>query len=158
MKNDGIEWKNGLLITFFIGIYFLIVEALNISDILWLRMLNLLIVAYGVNLTIKHKMLKGNLSYVSNLASGFITALIGVVLSIAGLFIYVVFITGTDYLQELAQSIFLTSSEVVLWKYAFGLFLEGISSSVVVSFAIMQRWKNVTSVSDANHAFFQIEQ
>lgn len=157
MKNDGTEWKNGVLITFFIGIYFLVVEAFNISDVLWLRMLNLLIVAYGVNLTIKHKMLNGSLNYVSNLFSGFITSLIGVVLSIMGLLLYVVFFTGTDYLKELAPSIFLFSSEVVLWKYAFGLLLEGISSSVVVSFAIMQRWKNVSSVSAANHTFFQME-
>ena len=47
------ELINGFIIFIGIAVYFLIIEYLGLADEFYLRILNLAIVAFGINLTIK---------------------------------------------------------------------------------------------------------
>ena len=54
--NISKELNNGILIFISIGIYFLLMELLGLSDVFLLRLLNIFIVVYFINKTIKSKL------------------------------------------------------------------------------------------------------
>lgn len=82
------EITNGCIIFITIGIYFILMEMLKLSDLFYLRILNILFVFYGVNRTIQMNLDEGKKKFVSNAVSALFTAIIGVVLSIIALVIY----------------------------------------------------------------------
>ena len=64
------ELTNGIIIFLGIGIYFLILDFLKLSDLFILRIFNILIVAYGVNRSIKSNQAEGIRGYYTNFISG----------------------------------------------------------------------------------------
>mgnify|MGYP000324221152 CR=1 FL=1 len=139
MKNIKHELKNGLIIFILIGAYFLLAEFFGFSDNSYLRSLNIIIVFFGVNLSIKQNIAIDKLNYFSNFFSGILTSFIGVILSIIGLSIYIEFYKGVEYIAMLSNPFIETAK---IEHYFLALFLEGIASSVIVSFILMQYWKN----------------
>lgn len=136
------ELNNGILIFVGIGIYFLTMELLGLSDIFLLRMLNIFIVIYFLNKTIKSNYNEGKTDYLENLISGTLTALIGVVLSVAGLLIYISTKGGDAYLAKLSQNFLFGGGTPSVNQYCIGLFFEGIASSIIITFTLMQYWKD----------------
>ena len=59
------EFKYGILIFLGIGIYFLLMEALGLSDFIYLRILNVFIIIFGLNLTIKSNLKEGKHGYLT---------------------------------------------------------------------------------------------
>lgn len=53
------EIVNGFIIFLAIGIYFLLMQALNLSHLFYLRFLNVIFVFYGVNRTIQMNLSEG---------------------------------------------------------------------------------------------------
>ena len=102
--NISKELNNGVLIFVGIGIYFLVMELLGLSHLFFLRMLNIFIVIYFLNKTIKSNYNEGKIDYLENLISGTLTSLIGVVLSVVGLLIYISMRGGDAYLAKLSQN------------------------------------------------------
>ncbi|MDG1870986.1 MAG: hypothetical protein P8I78_03375 [Flavobacterium sp.] len=134
------ELTNGLLIFIGIGIYFLIMQALNLSDLYYMRMLNIVFIFYFTNLTLKSNYKEGKNSFPVNAKSALITSLTGVILSIISLAIYSDIKGGNKYIESLSDS-FLFGGEPTIASYSTSLLFEGIVSAVIVSFTLLLFWK-----------------
>ena len=137
------ELKNGFFVFIGIGIYFLAVDLLGLADLYYLRLLNIFIVLYFVNLTINSNIKEGKNGYLQNVFAGAFTAILGVFLSIIGLYIYINYKGGETYIHNLSD-IFLTGSKPSVTQYCIGLLFEGIASSIIATFILMQYWKRYT--------------
>ena len=140
------ELTNGIIIFLGIGIYFLILDFLKFSDIFILRIFNILFVAYGVNRTIKANQADGIRGYFTNFLSGVITSMIGALLSVAALLGYISYKGGESYLTHLADSFIFGGGEPNLSYYCIGLLFESTAASLIVSFILMQYWKDKVEV------------
>ena len=141
MKNN-IELRNGIVIFLGIGIFFLLMDFLGLADKNYLRILNAFIVLYGINETIKTNIKVGKTDYLENLVSGFKTGVIGVFLGIVGLIVFIYIKGGESYLDKLSDTFFFGEDNNII-KYCSILFFEGIASSLIGSFTLMQYWKDV---------------
>lgn len=135
------EFKNGLIIFFGIGIYFLFIIAIGLGDKVYLRLVNTFFVFYGVNRTLSMNIAAGKKNFVSNAISAMKTSLIGVFLSILGLVIYSYLKGGQAYIQSLSET-FLFGGNPSIATYSICLLFEGIASSVVVTMLIMLYWND----------------
>ena len=138
------ELINGTLIFISIGIYFLIMELLGLSDVFYLRILNIFIVIYFLQKTIKSNYQEGKMQYLENLISGTLTSLIGVVLSVAGLMVYISMRGGDAYLAKLSANFLFGGGSPSMNQYCIGLLFEGIASSIIITFTLMQYYKDRT--------------
>jgi hypothetical protein len=136
------ELNNGILTFIGIGIYFLTMELLGLSDIFLLRLLNIFIVIYFLNKTIKSNYHEGKTEYLENLISGALTSIIAVFLSVSGLFIYISMKGGNTYLARLSENFLFGGGTPSIYQYCLGLFFEGLASSVIITFTLMQYWKD----------------
>lgn len=135
------EFINGFIIFIGIGLYFILMDILGLSDLYVLRILNVFIVIYGLNRTITSNLKEGKTRYLQNITSSATTGLIGITLGILGLLVYVsYFRNGSEYLNNLSEA-FLFGGNPSLAEYAFGLFIEGIASVLMVVFINMQYWR-----------------
>jgi hypothetical protein len=130
------ETKNGFFIFITTGIYFLLMEFLGLSDIFYLRTLNIIFVIYAINDTITSRIGHHKRNFVKNAMAGLKTSLIGVSLSIIGLLIYSYLRGGDEYIDNLSQT-FLFGGHPSINMYCFSLFFEGVASSVVVTMLLM---------------------
>lgn len=135
------EITNGIIIFLGIGIYFMILELLGISDQAYLRMLNIVFVIFGVNRTIKANAESGVHGYFTNFISGLLTAMIGAVLSIAALLFYINFKGGEEYLKSLSENFIFGGGELSIEQYCLGLLFEATAGAFAVVFVLMQYWK-----------------
>jgi len=140
--NISKELNNGILIFISIGIYFLLMELLGLSDVFLLRLLNIFIVVYFINKTIKSNYKEGKTEYLENIISGSLTSLIGVALSVAGLLAYISMKGGNAYLANLSKNFLFGGGEPSMYQYCIGLLFEGIASSITITFTLMQYWKD----------------
>ncbi|WP_395063317.1 hypothetical protein [Flavobacterium sp.] len=141
------ELKYGILMFLGIGFYFLIMEALGLSNLYFLRILNVLIIVFYLNLTIKANLKQGKTGYFQNLTSSAITGFIGIALGIIGLFLYLNLRGGTTYINNLSHA-FLFGGNPTIAEYSFGLFIEGIASVLMVVFINIQFWKTKNVFKD----------
>lgn len=123
-------------------------DFLGLADKNYLRILNAFIVLYGINETIKMNIKNGKTDYLQNLVSGFKTGVIGVFLGIVGLIIFIYIKGGEVYLDKLSDTFFFGEDNNII-KYCSILFFEGIASSLIGSFTLMQYWKDVQLKSKA---------
>lgn len=137
------EFINGFIVFVGIGIYFLMMELLGFSDVFFLRILNIFIILYGINRTIKANIYDGHNDYLFNLTSGALTAFVGVILSIIGLNIYIHIRGGEAYIKTLSEA-FLFGGSPSVYQYCAGLLFEGLASSAIGAFTLMQYWKGKT--------------
>ncbi|ESU19433.1 hypothetical protein FCR2A7T_20470 [Flavobacterium cauense R2A-7] len=137
------EFINGFIIFLGIGIYFLLMEFLGFSDVFFLRILNVFIIVYGINRTLKANVYDGHNDYLFNLTSGALTAFVGVILSIIALNIYIHIRGGEAYIKTLSEA-FLFGGSPSVYQYCAGLLFEGLASSAIAAFTLMQYWKGKT--------------
>jgi len=133
---------NGFIIFTGISIFFLAMELFGMADNLYLRFLNVLFVYYGVNRTIKQNVEEGNNGYLQNLLEGGFTALVGVLLSVMGLFGYIYYKGGDAYMANLSDKLVFGSASVN--EYCFGLLFEGLASGMIIVFITLQIWRGKT--------------
>lgn len=133
---------NGVIIFIGIGLYFLLIETLGLADQIYLRLLNFVFVIYGVNKTIKSNYQDGINGYLTNLLAGFLTGMVGLVLGLIAFMIYIEAQGGDEFLKNFADSYVFGGGDPSLYQFCFGLFIEGAAASMVVSFAMMQYWKD----------------
>lgn len=141
MLLSRIEFINGILIFILLGIFFLVLDSLGFSDNIYLRFFNIFFVFFGINRTVNQKVMKGETSYFGNFKSALMTSLIAALFSIAGLAIYITYFKGEGIVSDLAQSIILGDKEVDLLKYCAALLVEGLVSSLLLTFVFMQYWR-----------------
>ena len=142
------ELSNGIIIFVGIAVYFLVIEFLGLSHLLYLRMFNALIVFYGVNRTLKANFNEGKSDYVSNLLSAGLTAVLGVLLSVGGLLSYIYIRGGDSYIDTLSED-FLFGGKPSANQYCIGVLFEGFASAIIVVFVTMQLWRQKTSTKDS---------
>lgn len=141
MNVNKIIFKNALLIYLGVVIYFLVMKALGFDNVSELRFLNFIFVLWGINNALKSNInLNHDNSYINNFSVGFATSVIGVSLIILGLMIYISFI-DSSFITVLENSAF-WGKDLNLSMVVFALAIEGIASSIVCSFILMQYYKN----------------
>jgi hypothetical protein len=136
------EFINGLIIFLAISGYFLLMEVLGLSDVFYLRVLNLFIVLYGINRTITANIASKLQGYLPHLKSAFITGMIGAVLGIIGLLIYIPYKGGEAYIQKLSQGFLFGGGTIAVPQYCIGLLFESSAATLVISFCMMQYYKS----------------
>jgi len=67
-------------------------------------------------------------------------------LSIAVLLAYIEYKGGEAYLKNLADSFIFGGGELTIQQYCIGLLFESTAASVIVSFCLMQYWKDKVEV------------
>jgi hypothetical protein len=134
------EFKNGVVIFFGIGLFFLIMEVLGLSGQLYLRFLNIFIVLYGASRTIKANYAEGKFGFMDNFMSSILTSAIGVVMSVVGLIIYIHARGAEGYLETLSEGFMFAGGKASINEYCIGLLFEGIASSAVGCLLLMQYW------------------
>lgn len=133
---------NGFIIFVGIALYFLLIEIIGLKDQIYLRLVNFIFVIYGVNRTIKSNAHDGIRGYLTNLLSGFLTAMVGLILGLIAFVNYIDYKGGNAYLETFADSYIFGGGQPTIYQFSFGLFLEGSAASMIVAFAMMQFWKN----------------
>ena len=145
---------NGFIIYIGIAIFFAIMEVMGLADQVYLRLINFAFVIYGVNRTIKQDHKDNINGYFTNLSSAFLTAIVSVVFSLISFMIYAEIRGGETYIDNYSESL-IFGGDPSVYQFTMGLLLEGVAASVVISFAMMQFWKNkvdtVDTVDDINH-------
>lgn len=140
------EILNGFIIFLGIGIYFLLMQYLGLSDRFYLRIFNIVFVIYGVNRTIKANHADGIRGFNTNFLSAILTSMVGAVLSIASLLVYIKMQGGEEFLKNLSQSFIFGGGELTIYHYCIGLFFESVAVSFIVSYSLMLYWKNKVEV------------
>jgi hypothetical protein len=130
------EYKNGYFIFITVGTYFLLMEFLGLSNIFYLRLLNVIFIIYAVNDTIQSRIRHGKTKFLRNAMAALGTALFGVFLSIIGLYVYSYLRGGDDYVDKLSET-FLFGGHPSINMYCLTLFFEGIASSVIITMLLM---------------------
>lgn len=133
------ELQNGFLIFIGVGLYFILMEALGLADLFYLRVFNVLILLYGTHRTLEANYAEGKKSIFPNLTSALFTSLVGVFLSIAGLVAYSYAKGGDSYVESLSKT-FLFGGNTSIMNYTISLLFEGIASAVIVSFILILYW------------------
>lgn len=140
------EFANGFIIFLGIGIYFLILQYMGLSDQFILRIFNIVFVIYGVNRTLTQNHSDGIRGYNTNFLSAIMTSMVGAVLSVASLLAFIEFKGGEAYLKNLSESFIFGGGELTINQYCIGLLFESVAASLMVSFCLMQYWKNKVEV------------
>lgn len=140
------ELINGSIIFLGIGIYFLILQYLGLSDIFILRIFNIVFVIYGVNRSLQQNHADGIRGYNTNLLSAVLTSMVGAILSVASLLAFIQYKGGEAYLKTLSDSFIFGGGELTIQQYCIGLLFESSAASLMVSFCLMQYWKNKVEV------------
>lgn len=134
-------FTNGMIIFVGIGVYFLIMDYLGLANQFYLRVLNVFIVIFGVNRTIKQNYEAGVRGYNTNILSAIMTSMVGAILSIGCLLMYINFKGGEAYLKTLQEGFLFGGGNLSMYQYCIGLLFEASAASIIVSFSLMQFWK-----------------
>ena len=141
MTSTKIIINNALLIFAGIVVFFFLMKILGLENVSELRFLNFGFVIWGINRAIKTNIHKNQESlYFNNFSVGIATSVVAVAFTIIGLIIYVDFI-DPNLLTILENSSF-WGQNLSLGLVVFALAIEGIASSVICSFILMQYYKN----------------
>lgn len=136
------ELTNALIIVAGITVYFFIIDLLGLSNILWLRVVNVLFVWYGVTRTLSYNVKHGKNDYGYNLVSAGATAFIGVILSTIGLVAYVHLRGGDAYIDQHLSADLLFGGKPTANQFCIGIFIEGMASALMVIFVSVQYWRS----------------
>lgn len=141
MSTNKIISINALLIALLIGGFFFISLLLGFEENSKLRFLNLLFLLVGVHRAVKINIFKNKeTNYFTNFGIGLKTGIIAVILSVLGVIIYAQVI-NPNFMEVLRNSS-LIRGNLSIYEIIFTLMLEGVASSVIGSFIIMQFYKN----------------
>jgi uncharacterized membrane protein (DUF485 family) len=141
MSEKKIILKYGILTIALIGGFFFLCEFLGQGDNPYLRFLNLGFVMLGIWLAIRANIAYNNeTDYPKNLGIGIRTSAFAVITSIISIVLYIYYI-NPEFLKEMDKS-FLIGGNLSLAEISFTLLIEGMASSVIGSFVIMQFYKN----------------
>ena len=142
MKKRNLTVRFGIYMFLSMAVLFFAMKLVGLEKITELRLLNVLIAAFFSNRLAQVNLIEdSDIDYVSNFGSLFFANLIAVVLSCVGLIFYVNVI-DSGFMESLGNGFFL-GKNLDINKIAVAVLLEGSAASIIVSFSIMQYWKNV---------------
>ncbi len=133
--------KYGVLMFLAIGGFFLAVNIIGYGHITELRVVNILFVVLFSNLLARRNWLEQDgIEYVGNFLSILSANIVNVALCMIGFIVYIS-LYDPDYLNTISNGL-LWNSESSIAQILIALFFEGIAGGTIVSFAIMQYWKD----------------
>ncbi len=144
MKPRRIIFTNAIKIYLGIVLFFLVMYLFGLENIAFLRFFNVIFVLWGVNSAIKMNLFRNKESdYFSNLLVGFLTAFVAVIMVT---FSFVIYLDRFNpaFLDIVGESL-KWGSDLTVGMVAFTLLFEGLASSVISAFILMQYWKNFKS-------------
>ena len=142
------ELINAIIIFAGIAAYFFIIDLLGLSNVLWLRVLNVFFVWYGVNRTLSYNIEHGEKEYGYNLLSAGATAVLGVIFATIGMVAYIHIRGGDAYIEEHLASEMLFGGKPTANQFSIGIFIEGIASALMVIFVSVQYWRSKMAAQD----------
>ena len=148
MSSTKIIVNNALLIVAGIVGFFFLMKLFGLDNVSELRLLNFVFVLWGINRAIKMNIEQNKETlYLNNFSLGVGTSVLAVGITVLGLIIYVDYIDNS-FMSVLEYSFF-WGRNLTLPLVVFALLIEGIASSVICSFILMQYYKNykVTNTS-----------
>ena len=128
----------------FLGIasFFLLMKLVGMENVAGLRVFNLVIVVYFMNRLARRNLMDDpDLNYVEGLGSLLLANVMTVVASVAGFVVYVRFM-DPDFLNHHKAALFWLNNDTSLWRTVVSLFMEGMAGAIIVSFTLMQYWKD----------------
>jgi hypothetical protein len=135
------ELLNGFYIFLGIALFFLLLEVLNLADLFYLRLLNVLFIFYGVNRSLQMNLAEGKNTFLPNAISAMVTSHVGVGLSVLALLIYSYAKGGDPYVKSLSEA-FMFGGEPSVTTYTLCLLFEGSASCIIVTLLLMLYWNN----------------
>lgn len=140
MNAEKIIFRNAMKIFVGVVLFFFLMKLIKVDHITELRALNFLFVFWGINSAIKTNIFKNhNNTYFSNLFIGFSTSFLSVILISIALMIYLFYI-DPNFVRTI-ENLFLWGSELTPPLITFAILIEGIASSIICTFIVMQYWK-----------------
>ncbi|HKL03105.1 MAG TPA: DUF4199 domain-containing protein [Cryomorphaceae bacterium] len=134
----------GLLTALALIIYFLIMKVLGLETNFYLRIFNFVIIVSGVYILLNSIIKSGsNVSYFEGFGAGFRLTLVAVITFLAFMGLYTKFI-DPSFVAVLEET-GIWGSNISIGQAAFAIFIEGMASGVVISFAWMQYFKKYIS-------------
>ena len=141
MKLYKIIYTQALKIYICIVVYFFAMKIVGADDIVQLRLLNFVFVFWGVNGAIKKNLHENSDNdYLTNLFVGFTTSILTVLFTVISLVVYITFL-DSNFIHVIESSTF-WGSELRLTMIVFAFLVEGVASSIICTFVLMQYWKN----------------
>jgi hypothetical protein len=141
MNTQNIIIRNSLKIYLSIVLFFFLMKLFKLEQITELRLLNFVFVFWGINSAVKKNIyINNNFNYLQNLFIGFATSLLAVILISFSLTIYLFYINPSFI--HIIENLKIWGNHLTPMEIAFAIFTEGISSSLIISFILMQYWKN----------------
>jgi hypothetical protein len=138
--------KYGVLTTLGLIVYFIIIKLLDLHTNPWFRLLNGLVMAYGIYAAIKrYKLISGTtFNYINGFKVGLLTGFIATFIFALFMGIYM-FHFDTAFMNTLLKDWFqdMNYGGGIL---IFVIIIEGLSSTVILALTYMQIFKNSTKV------------
>ncbi|PKR79814.1 hypothetical protein CW751_13370 [Brumimicrobium salinarum] len=128
--------RNGIILFLILGLYFLILDLLGWADNIFLRLVNYIFIIAILNNTIRHAVSIGK-NYLQRLFAGIATVFIASFLGAIGLLTY--FSILEPPLENYIDSVISANSHVGL---TVALFIQSLTSSIIVVFIMLQFYKN----------------
>ena len=140
----------GLVIGAALIAYFLLMKVLGLESNFYLRLFNFVILIAGVYFLLKSQIMgsKRTATYFEGLGLGLRATIIAVIVFLVFMASYISFI-DPEFIQVLRSSQ-IWESRVTLSQAAIGIFIEGMASAFVISFAWMQYFKKYTVSPNAS--------
>ncbi len=137
---------NALYIFLAITGFFFLMKVLGLDNVSELRLLNFLFVFWGINRAIRMNIKENKqVGYFRNFLLGAVTSVLAVGFTILGLILYVTFIESA-FIGVLENSSF-WGKNLSLPLVVFAFAIEGVASSVICAFILMQYYKNYKLVN-----------
>lgn len=127
--------------------FFILMKLFGLEKVTELRFFNILIVAFFTNRLARLNSIESEkpVGYLEGLRSLFFANAIAVVLSVVGFVIYASWI-DPGFIDNFKAGL-LIRENISLGEATAALFMEGMASAAIASFAIMQYWKDVRRTS-----------
>jgi hypothetical protein len=140
MKTNKLVLQNALKIYLGIVLFFFLVKLFGLSHIVELRIVNAFFVVMGVNSCIKKNVFENlDNNYLTNLSLGFAAAVLAVLATSFSLIFYTM-VFDSSVITFMENSRF-WGNNLSLGTVVFALLAEGVASSVICTFIVMQYWK-----------------
>lgn len=127
----------GVVTSLILGIEFLFLHVTDLTQYSFLRFFNGVFIAISVNEVIRINVEKERYGYSTNFLAGMRTAMITVMSCVL---LLIGFFALFDVSEAVLSSAILPVSDQ--YQFAALVFIEGSSSAVIVTFCLMQYWKN----------------
>ncbi|CAM3383831.1 hypothetical protein [Flavobacterium chungbukense] len=132
----GGELSSGLLIFAGAALFFLLMEASGLNQILHTRLLNVIFIFFGVNRILRMNLAQGQNNFLLNAVSAMTASFTGVVLSLAALMIYSYARGGDAYIKSLPQTL-MYGGEPSVPLYILCFLFEGCASCIATTVVMM---------------------